>query len=315
MNIDFTTAGTLDSIKFRAMIPASQLLYQDADLLMILTEELHADIVPLLMAVREDYLVTNYDYTITPTQNAYPITPRAFGVKLKDVVLVNSSGFEISLPRSDPGTTKHQYSGVYPPYTYRRSFFFRDDKVIIFPDATVLSAFTLRMKVYRRPNNLVLSTAAGHITAFNSTSKTITVGNLPSTWAITDTFDIVNGNPPFQSRGDDQAITALDTTNKIITLSAALPTDLAVGDWIALSGQSPIAQIPYEVHNLLAQRGVIKILEGLKDSTGLQMAADVYKDMVDKFKLMVTPRADDSPKRIVRGNILFGGGRRRNAWW
>lgn len=315
MNIDFTTTALLNAVKFDAMIPASQLLYQDADILSILTRELLSDIVPLLMSVREEYLVSLYDQAIVATQSIYAISPRAFGTKLRDVVLVNAQGLELPLPRADMDVNKHQYTGIFPPYVYRRSFYFRDDKVVIFPDASVLSPFTLRMKIFRRPNMLVATTAAGQITGFNATSKTVNIGNLPSSWTTSSQFDFINGNPPFNSRGDDAAIMAIDSTNKILTFSAALPTDLAIGDWVALSGQSPIAQIPFEVHNLLSQRGVIKILEGLKDAQGLQMAADVYKDMVDKFKLIVTPRADGSPKRIVRGSVLFGGGRRRSAWW
>lgn len=315
MNIDFTTTEILDTVKREAMLPSSQLLYTDSDLLTMLWKEMLNDIVPLIMSVNEEYMVTNYDYTIVATQNEYAITPRAFGSKLRDAVLVNSNSRELSLPRAEPDIIKHQYNDVYPSYVYRRSFYFRDDKVIIFPDATTLTPFTLRLKVFRRPNKLVATSACGQVVSWSTSAKTVTVDNVPSTWTSANIFDFTNGTPPFQTKGDDAAITAVDATNKILTFSAALPTDIAVGDWIALSGQSPIAQIPYDVHGLLAQRVVVKLMQGMKDTAGLQMAADVYKDMVDKFKLMVTPRADGSPKRLVRGNALFGGGRRRNAWW
>ena len=115
--------------------------------------------------------------------------------------------------------------------------------------------------------------------------------------------------------GDDQDVASIVTATKTLTMTAAIPDGTAVGDWVSLAGDSPIPQIPYEVHNILAQRGAIKVLESLGDASGLQAAADVYTDMVDKFKITVTPRADDSPKRLVSSSPLFGDNGRSSGWW
>ncbi len=314
MNIDYTTTALIASVKQKAMIPNSQQLYQDSDVLTILTDELFSDVVPLLMSIREEYLVTLYDQSIVTSQASYVLPPRAFGQKLRDAVLVNSAGREISMPRSDPDDLKHVQSQTFDAFSPRRSFYFQDDAIVIFPDATTLSPFTLRMKYFRRPNNLVATSAAGQITIIDSVNKVVTVSNFPAAFTASQTYDIIKGTPSFKSRGDDLAVTSVDSTAKTLTFTATLPTGLAVNDWVCLSGQSPIAQIPYEAHQILAQRVVVRMMSEMGDQPGLQAGADVYKDMVEKFKIMVTPRADGSPKRLVRSNFLFGGGRRRNGW-
>ena len=84
----------------------------------------------------------------------------------------------------------------------------------------------------------------------------------------------------FQSLGDDLAITAMPDSSSL-TFTETLPTDLAVGDYVALAGKSPIAQIPYEAHHLLAQLGAIKVNEALGDMQGMQMAQSKYDILVN----------------------------------
>jgi hypothetical protein len=315
MAIDFTSSGMIDSIKTRALIPTSQKLFSDAVIVKIITEELHSDIVPLIMDCREEYFVQYYDQAINVNQPTYDLPSRAIGQKLRDIVLLNSQGREVSLPRVEADQLKHQwFMGNYAIYMNRRGFYFQDGLVQIFPDATALGSYRLRMKIFRRPNNVIKVTDAGKIMIIDVPTLTITLNNFPLSWTTADLYDIIKGEPGFKSIADDVTITALDSTAKTMTLSA-LPTGLSVGDWVAPSGLSPIAQIPYEVFNILEQRVVIKLLEDMKDSEGLKNAADVYKDMVDKFRTLVSPRADGSPKRIVRSSVLFGDRRYRGNWW
>lgn len=312
MGIDYTTAGMISSVKRRAMLPDSQQLYGDDEICAILSEEMYSDIVPLIMAIREEYLVHYYDQAIDTSVSSYLLPERATGMKLRDAVLLTSDSKEVSLPRINPDVVKHQaYLGSYSLYIFRRGFHFVDNSVVLFPDASSLGNYSLRMKYFRRPNYLTTTTKAGYITVLDTAQNQVTLNRLPSSWTVSTTFDFIKAKPPFVSRGDDKTITSIDTVNKILTFSS-LPSDIAVGDWVCDSGTSPIAQLPYEVFCILEQRAVVKILEGM-NSDGLSEAKDVYKDMVSKFQALVSPRADGSPKRIVRGNRLFGGS--RGSYW
>lgn len=307
MGIDFTSTALIKTIKDDALLPNSQITYSDQDLADILSRELLSDIVPMIMSVREEYMVFPVDQAIDVTVNKYMIPTRAIGEKLRDVVLVDANGFEIKIPRLEPEYVK----GLFVPFTIFTGFFFQNDQIVFYPNTSVLGAYTLRMKIFRRPNNIILTSNAGQVTAINTATNKITLSNVPSTWTIATLFDVVQGIPPFRAWGEDQTITAIDGTS--ITLTS-IPAGMAVGDWVAENGFSPIAQIPYEVFPLLCQRAVIKVLSGLGDANGLKEAADIYKDMVDKFKVMVTPRADGSPKRLVSNGGIAKGSRTYNLF-
>jgi hypothetical protein len=315
MGIDFTSSAMIESIKTRALVPTSQKLFGNDLIVKIITEELLADIVPLIMDVREEYFVNYFDQAINTAVSNYDLPSRAVGQKLRDVVLLNTQNREVSLPRLEADQLKHQwFLGNYSLYMNRRGFYFQDGYVTLFPDATSLGAYRLRMKYFRRPNNVCQTTAAGQVIIIDFLNNIVTLNNVPATWLVTDTFDIIRGKPGFKSLGDDLTITAVDPILQTVTF-AALPTDLAVGDWVCPSGFSPIPQIPYEVFNILEQRCTIKLLEDMKDSEGLKNAAEVYTNMVDRFRTLVSPRADGSPKRIVRSSTLFGDRRYRGNWW
>lgn len=292
MGIDFTSTALIKTVKDDALLPNSQITYSDQDIVDILTREMLSDIVPMLMAVREEYLVFPVDQAIDVNVSSYMIPTRAVGEKLRDLVLVDANNFEISVPRLEPDYVK----GLYVPLTIFTGFIFQNDQIIFYPNATSLGPYTLRMKIFRRPNNIVLTSSSAQITAINTTTKEVTFSTVPSTWDVDTIFDVVQGIPPFRAWGEDQTITAITATSVIFS---SLPTGMAIGDWVSEAGFSPIAQLPYEVFPLLCQRGVVKILEGLGDANGVKVAADVYKDMVDKFKVMVTPRSDGAPKKLV----------------
>jgi hypothetical protein len=312
--IDFTSTANIESIKTRAVLPSnSEHLFTDSDICKIMTKELHDTIVPMILSVKEDYLLHDYDQDVVSSQNSYDIPQRALGNKVKDVVLLNSSGDEYGISRIDANLMKNGRNSE--PSIPSEGFRFQNDAVVLYPNAARFTGYDLRMKYFRRPNNIVLVTAAGQITAIDTGTKQVTLGNCPSTWTTATTFDFIKGQPGFKSRGDDKAISAINTTTKVLTFSAALPSDLVVGDWVAEAGFSPIAQIPYEVQGLLEQRTVIKLMEGMGDRQGLESAGDVYKDMKTNFYELVTPRADGSPKKFVRNNALFGGGRSGPPWW
>lgn len=313
MSVDYTSTANIASVKRRAMLPDSQQLYSPDEICAILTEELFADIVPLLMAVREEYMVQFYDQTLSTSQSSYEIPGRAIGTKLRDAVLLNSNGLEVSMQRMEADHLKHQWwTGDTAMFIKWVGFLFQDDKITIYPNTSNLSAYQLRMKYFRRPNKIVTTSNAGQITIINTGTKTVTLSNAPSTWTTSLLYDVIKGSPSFRSRGDDNTITAIDLSGKTMTFTT-LPTGIAVGDWVAVAGESPIAQIPWEIHQLLDQRAAFKILEALGDPNASTSGA-VYKDMVDKFRVMVTPRADGSPKRIVRNSHLFGGQGYNGNW-
>lgn len=308
MAVDFSSDALIESTKTRCLVPDSQLLFTDRQIAKILTEELHSDMVPLIMAVHEEYFVANHDQDIDASTNYYLTSPRAIGGKARDVVLLDPNNNEIEIPRRMPEAKKNN---PIPTQQFVWGYYWSGDGVQLLPGDQNLSNYSLRMRIFRRPNNIVITSDAGQITAINTGTNVVTLDNAPSSWTTSTTFDVVQSAPPYHTRGEDQGISALAGFD--LTFDS-LPSTMQVGDWVAESGYAPLAQIPFEAQKLLAQRGAMKLLESMNDDRGFKNASVVYEDMVTKFRQLLTPRTDGTPLKLNswRGIMDYGQGTR---WW
>ncbi len=159
------------------------------------------------------------------------------------------------------------------------------------------------MKIKRRPNNLTSIDNCGQISTINTSTGDVTLVSCPTDWVTTTTFDCIPNAPQFTSRGDDLAISAINTTTFVLRFSdLTVVANMVAGDWICPATMSPIPQIPYDMFPLLAQRGAIRILESLGDTQNLQVAERRYQDMAADFARTVSPRIEGTPKKIVNRN-------------
>lgn len=78
-----------------------------------------------------------------------------------------------------------------------------------------------------------------------------------------------------------------------------LPMYLYVGDVLALQEETIIPQIPVELHSMLSQRVVMRCLEALGDTQGLQNAAAKLQEMEFKTGAMLDDRVEGAPEKIV----------------
>lgn len=298
--MDYTTTALLASIRRRTMAPtATAAGTADADLLALANEELQSYIAPLLLSVREEYLLANSSTTMTAGTAGYRLPSRAVGAKLREVVRLDSSSriFHLALISLDELDEWPTDNGT------PLAFYFRGAELVLVPPPS--AAETLRMTYYRRPAEMVATTAVGAITAINTTTKVVTCATVPTTFDTGDTFDFVKSSAPFEVLAGDLAATAVTTgASGTVTLTAALPSGLAVGDYVCLADQSPVPQVPAELHPLLAHRVVVKICEALGDQQGLTLAQAQLAQAEQRIVEMLAPRIDGEPKIV--GSNQFG---------
>lgn len=308
MAVDYTMTQVVSDLKQIASIPTSQNLFDEQKIVRFMDLKLRTDLLPLIMSAREEFFVHTTDYTIdttTEATNEYAIPERAVGMKLKLVTLVDSNDEEEDLPRityrdrSLPGFTDFQR--IWGHYI--------QDNHVRLHMADSFTGKTLRLYWYRRPNKLVRTSQSGKITAIDTGTKVVTLDNAPTTWTASTTFDVIQGKPGFKSLKDDQTITNIAGFD--LTFST-LPTGMAVGDYVAESKESPIAQIPEEFFPLLSQVGAIKALEGLGDKSGWRVAIEDYKTMRKELLKLITPRVDDQAQKVVARKGLWRTGGARN---
>lgn len=291
---DFTTTALLASIKRRGMLPSTSDTLSTTDFLAFATEEMRSYCLPLLVSLDEEYGVSTYTVALTSGTASYLIPPRASGDSARVVEISSGSGYT-PITRISP-TEQNAYALTGDV----QAFFFNDDYVTLVPTPT--SSSTLRIKYIRRPNALVQATtgssgAIAIVSAINTGTKTITTtATVPSTYSTSVQFDLIRAKPGFPLLAIDQTVTSCSGTT--IIFSDTLPTDLAVGDYVCRAGESPVPQIPVELHPLLAQRTKFACLEALGDQKAGAALASCERMKADVLPLL-TPRSKGNSRPIV----------------
>ena len=311
---DFASGCLADSlaaeVNLHCLNPVSSNTFQLADIVTLMGCNMSLHIVPLMKSVGQDYFVMNVDLPITAGKSAYTIPPRAIGNAIRDVVLLDASGNEIALNNLAREYIKIQFPFNFIPSIWSFGQYMTANEVNLYNTfIQSYTAYTLRFITERRPGTLTLSTTCGQITGISG--KTLNLSFVDSAWTTATTFDLINQLPPFQSLGDDLAITGLTAgTPGTLTLSS-VPSGIAKGQWICPAMMSCIPQIPYEFYPLLIEHTVADVARALDMSQLLAATeASIEKFETNALKL-ARPRIAGSPKVIINkdgfNHTLFGG--------
>ena len=305
LGIDFTTAQLINEIKVRQTVPTSQGLMSDADFVLLLNAAMHQKLIPAIHKVKEDYFIKSSDTAIVANQNNYDLPIRAVGGQLRHWCLVDENGVETELPRIDIAAP----SRPIPLYGAR----FQNNQVILIPTPTSTGQ-SVRFYFERRPNNLVTTSLAGKIASIDTGANTIDVVSIPSTWAVGTYIDFISGEPMFESVGDAYPITAI--SGLTVTFGGGLPSGLAVDDYAAQSGFTPIPQLPYEGHLVMAQYAAAWTMRSLSNKRPMQDAEKAADGMLASFLNVINPRVDSEPKRFTNtGGGVFNANAGQTRGW
>lgn len=286
------TDALLASIRRRARLPiASALGAQDSDLLAMCDEETDHYIVPLVLQKREDYWLTTEDIAVAPGAS-YRIPYRAIGARLREVSFLDSQSQITDPPRIPIDDLEGRDYGF---YLQGSEFVFANPL-----DSSSLPV-SVRFWYYLRPNRLVLAAAAATIASLDRAARTVTLASVPSGYAGRTSFDLLRARPSFDTLAWDATGTLSGST---VTFASDLPADLAVGDYVCLPEQTPVPQMPPELHPLLAQRVACKWLE-VNDPQGYETAAAELQRMEGTLAVLIGSRVEGEPQGIVRSNALW----------
>jgi hypothetical protein len=307
MALDYTTTNTLlPAIRLLPLMPSVQALFSDSDLLSFLNLEMNSKIYPLIDNQSSEYFVYRDDIPYNSGVIVYDFPPRTIAGKLRSVSFVDANQNEVRLPQlriEDIMSNVNSTGLAINPALW--GFYVENNKIY-----TYLSSVnggnnnykTLRLRYIRQPNQLVANSACAQVTLING--AVITVTNVPSNYSTSVTYDAISNVPNFNALGDDLVCTNISSLT--MTFSAAIP-NLKVGDWICLSGQAPLAQIPYNPgYDLLMQLGAAKALEVAGDVQGYNIAMSQAATMKDYFISVISPRIDGNVIRLTTPNSIYG---------
>lgn len=90
-----------------------------------------------------------------------------------------------------------------------------------------------------------------------------------------------------------------------------IPAKFVIGDYICEQNECIIPQIPSDLHNLLAERTCVRILEALGDIQGAQTTSAKISDLEQRQSVLIDNRVEGAPRKVVNRNSFLRQGKRR----
>lgn len=304
----------IESVRNRAMIPNDTSVYTDQNILDIANEEIDVQLLDKLLTLHEEHLTVHVD--LPRNENGvYNIPYRSVGNKLRDVVMVS-------------GGTQYEMSqvsiGEVPDYTYDNSTynsamdkFYIESNQVKFLHPSRSYEF-VRIYFYIRPSVLTKTEKSAVITQIvtDETETSITFTSIPNAFATLTEIDIVGYRSPNKIKGWDVPVQEVNTALKFIKINNSdiqdILGEISVGDYVCQAEESPVPNLPTEMHPLLAQLTAVHILEALGDSEGLANAQRRLDNMTKSVMELVDDRVELAPKKIKPRNGVLNEARNGN---
>jgi hypothetical protein len=290
------TSGLISTVRRRAMIPDDSSTFTDEDILDILNEEIDVGLLPTLMSLNEEHMVVFEDTDTSTDTQRYTIPYRAVANKLRDVAYLDGSGAVYELSR----VSLEELSD----YRYYRSsskddVFYVEGNEIVLVDTTLKNYEKIRQYFYLRPNKLVEEKLCGEILSIDRTNGIITLVNFPEDFTNLNNMDFIQARTPNKIIKYDVTPLSADRNTKAVTFDAEnIPSSLRVGDFLCNAEESPVANVPTELHPVLAQRAAVHILESLGDTEGLANALRKLDQMEKSVMQIIDDRVEGAPQKI-----------------
>lgn len=293
------------------MLPTSQQTFTNEDFLAFANEEMDIGIIPQVLSYHQDFFVHTELVPIVPNVSRYDIPTRAVGNKIREVAYQDTSGNIFEMSRVGIGDLpSYQNNVIQNSFTL---FYVEGNQIVIVPETGASPVGSIRFSYYLRPNELVTEDRVAIITNINTVTGDITVANVPSNISLSNELDLIRTKPPHNTLALDLTPTGLNSITKIISFNPDdLPSGLAVGDQIALAGETIVPQVPSDLHSMLAQRTAARCLEALGDVQGLQTANAKISEMELKTGMIIDNRVEDAPQKIVNKHSML---KRKKLYW
>lgn len=288
------TADLLSRIRVRCALPSSGSLFSDAQILRIVDDQLLGFVAPLLKSQQQSFFQARDTQALTAGTAAYRIPVRAMGGTVHQILLVDSSGAEQELTELPPERVDDWRSN--PTDQGRPRFYYFEGATVSLVPVPDSSSYSLKFVHERRPNRLIATTSATTIT--NISGVTVTIAGTAGFGTSAAYYDVISANSPHDSLAIDQSATRSSTT---LTFTTALPSTVAVGDYVALAQESPFPQVPDDYVPLLIDRCVAVLLPLLGDT---DLGADADRRAGQSAQVatsLASPRTAGAAKKIPGG--------------
>ena len=292
----------IDSVRKRTMTPDDTSIFTDQDILDIVNEELDAQVLMDLLALHEEHLTVHIDIPKN-ADGVYDIPYRAIGNKIRDVSLVSTSDYIYELSQISIGELP-DHNGITSYDAYLDRFYVESNQIKLINPTRSYGA--VRIYFYIRPNVLTKLREAGIISSIDDDDPELVTFGLSQVgrgFSGDVEYDIIGKRTPNKIKKYDIEPQGINTgsSGSITFLKSDIqytPGEIIVGDYVTLAEQSPVPNIPTEMHPVLAQACAVHILEALGDSEALANAERRLQKMAKSVQSLVDDRVELAPKKI-----------------
>ena len=297
------TTAFLAAVDRAITVPNYQPRFSQSDILALANEEQQSMIVPMIVALREEFFVFRETLSIAAGTASFRIPERAIGRTLREIQYRNETGGTLvyDLPRiSIEDSYRFTNLGSGTP----NGFMIEGDSIRLLP--TPSSNGEAVLYTLRRPSDLVLNTRTATVTAVGA--NTITLSKVPSNFTIGSKIDITDSIPSFPLIYKDLTITNI--TGLVLTVSGFTGAALAsvdVNDVVSTALETSIIQMPNEASIVLVHATAVRVLEALSIPDQMKIAEEKLQQKIRACREILSPRVEGStPKVIQRDGLLRG---------
>jgi hypothetical protein len=284
-------------------VPNYQPRFSQSDILALANEEQQSLVVPMIVALREEFFVFRETLSITAGDFGFRIPERAIGRTLREIQYRNQTGGTLvyDLPRiSIEDSYRFTNLGSGTP----NGFMVEGDTIRLLPAPSSDGEVILFM--LRKPSSLVLNSRTAVVTAVGT--NTITLSKVPSNLTIGSKIDITDNKPAYPLVYKDLTITNI--SGVVITVSGFTGTALSgvdVDDVVSTALETSIVQLPDEAAIVLIHATAVRVLEALSIPDQMKIAEDKMQQKIRACREILSPRVEGSiPKIIQRDGLLRG---------
>jgi len=297
------TTAFLAAVDRAITVPNYQPRFSQSDILALANEEQQSLVVPMIVALREEFFVFRETLSITAGDFGFRIPERAIGRTLREIQYRNQTGGTLvyDLPRI---SIEDSYGFTNLGSGTPNGFMVEGDTIRLLPTPSSDGEVVLFM--LRKPSSLVLTSRTAVVTAVGT--NTITLSKVPSNLTIGSKIDITDNKPAYPLVYKDLTITNI--SGVVITVSGFTGTALSgvdVDDVVSTALETSIVQLPDEAAIVLIHATAVRVLEALSIPDQMKMAEDKLQQKIRACREILSPRVEGSiPKIIQRDGLLRG---------
>lgn len=330
MSAYMTSSSLINQVKTIGLVPSSQSTFSDADFLSMANTEIKIGMLPSILQYHEEFYARDTaPISLVANQSNYPIPYRAVGGKFRNLFYRDTNGNLRQMSRISPDDRAQYQTSTYSSDCLY--FYIQGNDIVLVPSIGDNPTGSLVFSYYMRPNELVDEDRVAKILSISEGASTtvFTVDQIPASLtafyqggnSITGftsanaKFDILQENPGHKTIVFDITPTAVSSGALTITFdNDDLDDSIVAGDYICFASECIIPQIPTELHDVLAQRVLMRTQQALGDTQGYTVGQAKLSEMEKNTGTLVDNRSEGSATKATNKNSHLRSSRFRRGW-